>query len=141
MPSQRIPGRNGKEYPVVYARQPFCLSSAADFGLDFLKNSLIDESLALDLNLPIKNLQYQKFSLSENKTVWSRLVGTIKLTCQIIEKGKAGKSFQLSAKIIRHLTDIVGCEAVCDISLEEKLFPLPVQNEKPKKKVKKWLKN
>jgi len=141
MPSRHIGKKGVKEYPILFARRPFCLSSAADFGLDFLKSALIDEDLALKLNLPIKNLQYQKFSLSEDKTVWSRLVGTIKVSSQIIEKGRAGKTFQLSGKIIRGLSEIIGCEAICDTILEEKLLSLPVSIEKPEKRVKKWLRN
>ena len=75
MPNQK---KGVKQYPIVYARRPFSLSSAADLDLNFLKSALVDEELALHLNLPIKNLQYQKFSLSKDKTVWSRLVGTVK---------------------------------------------------------------
>ena len=117
-------------------RRPFCLTSAADLNLDFLKSTLIDENLALDLNLPIRNLQYQRFSLSEDKSLWSRLTGTLKVTAQVLERGKIGKSFQLTAKIIRNLTGILGVESICDVHLEEKLFSLPVVQEKPKKKVK-----
>ena len=140
MPDKRTPKRFAKEVPILYSNRPFCLTSAADFNLDFLKSSLIDENLALDLDLPIKNLQYQRFSLSEDKTVWSKLTGTLKLTAQVLEKGRPGKSFQFSAKVIRNLTKITGAEAVCDVLLEEKLFSLPVVHEKPEKKVKNWLK-
>ena len=141
MPDKRIPKRGYKEFPVLYSRRPFCLASAVDFNLDHLKTSLVDENLALDLNLPIHNLQYQRFSLSEDKTVWSRLTGTLKLTAQVLENGKAGQSFQLKAKVIRNLFKITGAEAVCDALLEEKFLSLPVAQEKPEKKVKKWLRN
>ena len=58
------------------------------------------------------------------------------MTAQVLERGKIGKSFQLTAKIIRNLTGILGVESICDVHLEEKQFSLPVVQEKPIKKVK-----
>merc|ERR1719319_1488787 len=51
------------------------------------------------------------------------------------------KSFSFTAKIIRSLAEIIGCEAVCDELLEEKLTSLPTNKfQKPEERVKKWLK-
>lgn len=141
MPSKQAGKRSVKEYPILYSQRPFCVSPAADFNLHFLRSSLVDEELALKLKLPLKHLQYQKFSLTEDKTVWSRLVATTKVTCQFIEGGRIGKSFSFSAKVIRSLAEIVGAECVCDELLEEKLTTLPTNKfQKPDERVKKWLK-
>ena len=54
-----------KETTILYANRPWAISPAEDIGLE-RHGCLVDESVAIQLNLPVRNIQYVRLSLAPN---------------------------------------------------------------------------
>ena len=109
-----------KERVILYANRPWAISPAEDIGLERY-GCLVDESIAIQLNLPVRNLQYVPLSLVPNDKKKARVTGTVRITVQNVVQGRPGNSLALNARIIRGLFDMTGFEATCDKLFSKKL--------------------
>lgn len=125
------------ERPLLFRKRPFGLALYDEFQISD-RGTFIDERICLDLQIPIKNICYKKITIFPGQT--TRIVGSVKITCQQVFGGKSGQSIQFSGKVIRNLAEMFGVEAVAGQKLSNKLSDLPVlKTPKPQKQVAKWL--
>lgn len=112
------------ESVVLYKNRPFAICSASANGMEQF-GTMVDESLAIKLQLPIRQLQYVRVSFpsdTSNKK-HTRVTGLVRCTLQTISKGRPDRSVAFLARVVRDLHQLTQCEALADTKLMAKLKP------------------
>ena len=125
-----------KEKVLCFKKKPFGVVSFDQLELDD-KGTLVDEDFCHHLQIPVKNYQYQHFTLAPG--IISRSVGQVKVSCQVIQRGKLTDTIPFNATVIRHLTKIVGADVVSGKLLSKRLADFPAKPEKKKQRIQNWV--